>query len=349
MLVAWMCAAAVGTGSVGCAHHAGAIAGQMAEEAPEPLIRSTVETLGDEETQAAIAEVLASPEVQTATRELIGNVTDGTLDALTDEERAARLEAFSERFVARVSNALAGSIERDVGPALAQVMSRTLDQSLQRVLSEESTDRMAAAVSRVAQQSVVAMAAGMREELGPAMRATLREELVPALNEALAHPDTQRTIALTTRTLSREMVLGVQDAFAEIEARDPEHRTDTVITRLQDWAGEGSNTLQIILVLMVLGLLAMVAWQMHTTARAKAQEAQAHRREAAIVALTEALRNAQSRPETNELLDALERAFHGKRERAFLRDLLQRSRRGGGPGDEPGGGGGGGTPQPAGT
>ncbi|WP_157068760.1 hypothetical protein [Sandaracinus amylolyticus] len=317
----------------GCAHTAGAVAGEVAEEMPEPLIESTLDELGDEDTRRAFVEILSMPEVQDATAGLIGNVTDGTLDALSDEERAARIAEMSSRFVASVSDALADSLERDIGPAVAQTMSRALSASLRRILDEESTQAIAAAVARVAQESAVALAVAMRDELGPAMRA--------ALAEALQDPQTQAAIAVTTRTLSREMVLGVQDAFEQIERENPQ--TDTVLTRLQDAADEGTNTLQIVLVLAVLALLALVAWQVHTSARARAQEAQAQRREAAIVALTEALRNAQSRPESAELLESLERAFGRRRGREFLRELLERTRRG------PGGGGPGGPLEPAGT
>ncbi|UJR83423.1 hypothetical protein [Sandaracinus amylolyticus] len=311
----------------GCAHTAGTVAGEVAEEMPEPLIESTLDELRDEDTRRAFVEVLSNPEVQEATRALIANVTDGTLDALSDEERAARIADVSNRFVASVSDALAGSLERDIGPALAQTMSRALDASLRRILDEESTQRIAAAVSRVAQESAVALAVAMREEIGPAMRA--------ALTDAMHDPEAQRAIAVTMRTLSREVVLGVQDAFEEIEARDRAQRPDTPLTRIQDWAEEGAGTLQIVLVVAVLALLALVAWQVHTTARARAQEAQAQRREAAIVALTEALRNAQSRPESAQLLESLERAFGRRRGREFLRELLERSRRG--PGGGPGG------------
>lgn len=327
-----------GLGLAGCAHTAGAIAGeaaeQAAEEAPEPFITETIDTLSEPETRQKIADLLASPEVEEATRELIGNVTDGTLQALDDEARAARIGAVSARFVTRVSDAIADTLERDVGPALAQSMARALDASVREVLDEDTTGRVGEALATLAQRSAAALAIAVREELGPAMRTMIRDELVPAFREALDDPETQAAIARTTRTLSREAVLGVQDAFEEIERRSGHPaQEETILTRLQDWAGEGFDFMQLALLVLLVILLVLVAWLVRSTAKARAHEAQARAgaaqaksREAAIVALTESIRSSDS-PWSDELLALLEASFRDPAEAARLRAALERGRR----------------------
>lgn len=325
----------------GCAHHAGAIAGEMAGEVPEPLIQESLRTLGDEETRELIADVLGMPEVQDATRELIGSVTDGAIDALTEEERAARLSELSTAFVARVSDTLADVIERDIGPAVVQTLARALDASLRTILSDRTIERLSEAIGIVAQQSAAALAVAMREELGPAMRAALREDLGPALRDAMASPETQEVIADTTRTMSREMVLGVQDAFEEIEAREGSQQTNTILTRLQDVAGGGFDFLRVALIALALALLVALLFLVRAIARAREHEAEAHRREAAMVALTEAIKSTEDRPWSRELLDLLKDSFRDNEHADYLRDVLRRNRHlrvGGRSRDAPGGG-----------
>lgn len=338
ILCSALCSAIAGAALAGCAHTAGAIAGEVAgeaaAEAPEPFVTETVKALGDPETQRAIAELFASPAVQDATRELIGGVTDGTLAALTDEARAARLAELSERFVARVSDAIADTLERDVGPALAQAMGRTIDATLREILDERTTEQIGAAVAVVARESTAALALAVREELGPAMRATLRDELIPAMAEALEAPETQAAIARTTRTLSREAVLGVQDAFEQIERRSGHPaQEETILTRLQGWAGEGFDFMQLALLVLLVILLVLVAWLVRSTARARAREAEAQAgqaetrgRDAAIVALTEAIRKSES-PWSDDLLSLLSASFRDPEEAARLRAALERQRR----------------------
>lgn len=318
-------ALAAGAAVGGCAHQAGAIAGEVAEEMPEPLIQESLRTLSDEETRDLIARVLGMPEVRDATRELVGNVTDGMIDAMTDEERAARLAELAERFVARVGDTLADVMERDVAPVLAQTMSRALDASLRTLLSERSTDRIGEAIARLAREAAAAMALALREEIGPALRATLREDLAPALREALADPDVQGAIADTSRTMSRGVVLGIQDALEQIEERRGPEQTSTLLTRLQGLPST-SATFQYVAAGLALLLLLAIALLARAVARARAHEAEAQRREAAMIALAEAIKSAEDRPWSSELLDMLRQSLRDTEHGAYVRDVLRRHR-----------------------
>lgn len=319
-----MCIALLFIGA-GCAHQAGALAGAVAEEVPEPIITESLRTLSDEQTRRMMVEVLAMPEVRDATRELVGSVTDGTLDALASEERAARLSEVSEEFVQRISITLASVLERDIGPAMVRTLSEGLDASLRRILSEETQSQIASAVAGVAQESTAALAMAFRDELGPAMRAAWQSDVAPALESALTSPEARTLIVETSRTMSRGVVLGIQDAFEEIDARGG-RTPDTVLTRLQDAAGAGFGLLQWGLVVLLVALLVLFGFLVRATARAREHEAEAQKREAAIVALTEAIKSTENRPWSPELLDLLRESFRDSEHAAYLRDVLRRNR-----------------------
>src|SRR5690606_3044481 len=142
------------------------------------------------------------------------------------------------------------------------------DASLRQILDEETTSAIGDAAAAVAQRSTAALALAVREEVGPAMRAVIRDELVPALREALDDPETQETIARTTRTLTREAVLGVQHAFEAIERRAGHPpQEEPISTRLQGWAGEGFAFMPLALLVLLVVLLVLVAWLVRSTAK----------------------------------------------------------------------------------
>jgi hypothetical protein len=292
---------------------------------PEPLITESLRTLSEDQTREMVVDVLGMPEIREATRELIGHVTDGTIDALSEQSRADRLTEVSEQFVLRISTALASMLERDVGPAMVRTLSRGLDTSLRRILSEETQSQIGVAVARVAQQSTAALAVAVRDELGPAMRAAWENDVAPALRSELTNPETQLVIADTSRTMSRGVILGIQDAFEEIDARKG-RAPDTILTRLQEAAGAGFGVLQWGLVVLLIALLVLFGFLVRATAQARKHEAEAYRREAAIVALTEAIKSTESKSWSPELLDLLKASFRDSEHAAYIRDILRRNR-----------------------
>lgn len=297
----------------GCAHQARSIAGAIAEEVPEPFITEGLRTLSEEQTREMLVDVLGMPEIRVATRELVGSVTDGTIDALSDSSRAARLTDLSEQFVLRISTALSSVLERDIGPAMVRTLSQSLDSSLRHILSEETQNRIGMAVARVAQESTAALAMAIRDELGPALRSEL------------GSPEMQSAIVDTSRTMSRGVVLGIQDAFEEIDARHG-RTPDTILTRLQDAASTGFGLLQWGIVVLLIAFLILSGFLLRAIARAREHEAEAHRREAAIVAFTEAIKNTEGKPWSPELLDLLKESFRDSEHAVYLRDVLRRNR-----------------------
>lgn len=92
---------------------------------PGRLIRSSVRALGDDETKRLVASLLGAPEVRAATRALVASAADGMLDALEDEDRAAKLAAATGR-----------GIRDELGRALGDALRRELHHG---VLGEHFT------------------------------------------------------------------------------------------------------------------------------------------------------------------------------------------------------------------
>lgn len=291
----------------------GALAGEAGGALPEPVIEETLRTLDDEETQRQIIELLRRPGVQEATRELVANITDGTLDALSEEERAARITELADAFVLRIADA----VERDIGPAMTRAVAETLEESLRRALSEENAAALSETVTGIARQSTAALAVAVREELGPAMR--------DAFRDALDDPETRALISDASRVIARAMVLGVQDGFEEIEERAGPHQTDTVVTRLQEMAGEGFDLGQLLLFLILLAMLAVVIYLARSVVKERRGEAEAESREAALATLIAAIKSTEGRPWSPELTEMLQASLKDDEPSVYLRELLRKS------------------------
>lgn len=282
-----------------CGPAAARVATRVAEETPEPFIRETLDTLQDEEVRDLFVAVLATPEVREATRELVASVTDGTLDALTMEGRAARLDELTARYVGVVSRAIEEAFAERIGPSLEASAARTLDRGLERLLAEETMEGAGRATERLAERMTAAMMVAVRDELGPSVRSAvqddlgpalgdaLRQHLGPALRDSLTDPEMQAALGATTRIMAREATLGLQEAFQEIDAR--EHETPTVLTRVQHWAARETDLLQFILIAVLGGLVLLLLWLQRSAARARQREADARRQESTIDALRERL------------------------------------------------------------
>jgi hypothetical protein len=293
----------------------GAAIGEAAGAVPGPVIEGSLDELDNPETQRQIADVLSSPAYRDATDELLGNLTDGTLDALSDEERRARIAELTDHFVAKMGESLGQTMRRDFAPAIATIVARTMDESIEHALSEENQARLAAMIAAIAREAVAALATAVREELAPAVSELLRDEEVKG------------AVGEVTRQVARDIVLGLEDGFQEIERRDERgHRPETVLTRLQDFANEGVGWMQVGLVALVLLATALaVAW-IFAHRRGRTAQAEAARRELALVAMLEAMKSAEGTAWAPELRALLKKTFRDNEHAEYLRELLRKNR-----------------------
>ena len=306
----------------GCAHAMGELAGSAAATATPEVIHAGLTALDTAETRRQVLEILASPDVQKAAQLLMARLTDGTLDALTTGDRANRIATLSSWFVTHIAESVSRSLHTELGPEIAQVVSASVDASLQQALSPENQARIASTVAVLVQQSVTTLAASVNREMRPTMRAILREDLGPALRDALGDKPTQDALAGAMRVLTRQAVLGMQDAFVEIDAREKTGRgPPTLMSRLQVLAVDGSNLTRYVAAVLAVLVALLAVWLFRTRTRATHATREVERRQAALLSLSQALKATEGRPWSDELREVLENALRDDAKAEYLHEL----------------------------
>lgn len=265
----------------------GAIGEQAAAGATPAVIEGSLDTMAERENRTRLVQILGSPEVEDAARELSARVTDGTLAALTQEQRFERVTAATNAFIAKVSEAMSEQLHETVAPEIARTVAMSTDAAIRRALSGANLEQLGSAIALLAERAVTAILASVRAEI----RAMVREELGPALRDELRDPETQRVLGQTARTMSKQVVLGAQEGFETLNAREDAGRARaTVLTRLQDMTSRGNSMMTLVVVVLLLLVLVVGGWVARSWLRVRGALATAKTREVALVGELEALR-----------------------------------------------------------
>lgn len=99
---------------------------QAVTESTGAAIEQTLDELQSPEQQRQIAEILASPAMQRAQAELVAGLVDGALDALSEDQRRARIRALADQIAtaatAAMTEQLAKGIREDLAPVIAELV-----------------------------------------------------------------------------------------------------------------------------------------------------------------------------------------------------------------------------------
>ncbi len=281
----------------GCALSPGGVGRDIARAAPPAAINSTLRALNEEDNQRLVNQLLRSPEVHAATRSFAAEIADGALDTLTSTERQARIEAMSSRFVATVTRAALGGVaeglRRDLGPAMTAVMREAIATSMREALSagyQRDLERVAAGLTRVAVDTATrGVAEGIARDFGPAMRATLLD------------PQTVASIGDASRVLARGVVLGSNDAMAQIQAAQERGGRTSVLGRLTSLTEQGVRVVELVAAAAVALSVLLALWVLRLILRGRRMQAESEQNAASAVMFAEAIRAAEGKPWANEL------------------------------------------------
>lgn len=306
--------AAVMLVAAGCA----ATTRDVTREATSTALSTSLRTLNERPNQELIAQLMRSPEVHAAARQFAEEAADGTLALLTDPERAARVEAMTERYVGALVRAstrgLAEGIRRDLAPVMAETVRSTLHATMRDVFRESvqrDMERVAAGVTRATVGAATqAMAEGMRRDFGPMVRATLSDE--SNLREASA----------MARVLAREVVYGSNDALTQIQ-RDQERRgRPTFLSRITNMTEQGARIATAAAVLAVALIAGLGIWVWRLATRSRHVEAENERNAAAATMLAEAIRASEAKPWGNELTQLIQDRLQRESVTGLLDEVL---------------------------
>ncbi len=205
--------------STGCAHTAGAVGAEVAGQATPAAIGGAVEAMEDPDLRASLVELAGTPEVEQASARLIARLTDGALASLGDEDRAKRIGEAADLYVADLARSVGKAMHGAIGPEIVGIVSRSVDASLTRALSDDSLGRIGGAIDVLTRRTLSTLATALRDDLRPALVVMLREDIGPAIRDGLEDARTREANGATTRVVTREVMLGMQDAFERIDAR----------------------------------------------------------------------------------------------------------------------------------
>jgi hypothetical protein len=170
------------------------------------VVLTSLDTLAQE--QATLGTIASSPALQDAARKLSTAVVDGTLDALSAEDRAKLLETRTTALIEALTPVLANSIQQDIGPAVRQ----QLNQAIRQAVHEATTGPTQGRIERLAAGISQSIADVLLPQVGPAVGTALRTDILPALEDSLKRTILEDNNNLI-RTAVREGMTGLADAL----------------------------------------------------------------------------------------------------------------------------------------
>ncbi len=186
--------------ALGCAIEdtSGRVVSGVLRELNQPETREELDELGE-----------LVPSLEEAAREMAKGFLEGGVEALTDEERQARIEEATQRFVDAVSETLeeAGEV---VPERLRDELRKTVDALLDEALAEEHRRDAARLVQAVTNAALRAVADELRGPLGASIDHLLAQRVGPSVERVL-----REDIAPGTREVVRQALLGVNDALVD--------------------------------------------------------------------------------------------------------------------------------------
>jgi hypothetical protein len=296
--------------TAGCA----TTAKEASKAAAQTTVQTTLNELNDPHTRQLLAEVMNTPELQAAARNLAANVTQGAVDGLTQEEQLARIQEFSQNYVVALSSALAQGLHHDLSREIASLAAVSTDAAFRAALSgphRADMEALSAAVTRAASQ---AMATGIREDIGPALREVLARDVGPGLGSML-DDNLNGAIARTSRHISHAVLLGVNDAVPATSGPK--------IAAL----GLTLNAIGLLLFLSGLGLvlaIGLLVWGLRLRSRLRREHIEIERRDAGVLLLARAIKATENKPWAPELQETLRETVRDDEASDVLRETLRK-------------------------
>ena len=266
-------------------------------DATPVAIEAGLRAMNDPANQQRIQQMVSSPEMKAVERELMSGMVDGSLAALNDTDRAERIGELTSRYATGILQAFSREVAPQIGPAVSELVRSAIRGAMSEALKPDTHAGLAAAIS-----------SAMTRDLGPALQRVISENLAGGIAEALQKDEVSRALGETAHLVGREMVLGVNEGMARIQAAKPKGEP-SVLGSLESLVNKSSNIAIGItwvlgaVVLVLAGLLARLLMQ----ARKYRSESEAQVAGTRLIA--EARNLAEARAGSDELTAARENRF----------------------------------------
>lgn len=271
--------------ATGCA----ATTRNLAEEATAGAVEGSVDSLTARDKQEQIVGSLDEDLVEEATDRVVGGVVDGTLRSFDDP---ARREALREELQ---------SLAATFGGMGKQAMGDAIDETLARLSKPENRGALRTLVNDVTVTAVDGATERARTELA-------------GVDTSLLGP--------LARDLTKNAMLGVQDAIAEAQERKRSGAQPADQGNVLAAAGEAVKEGPDVLVMTVAGLggfgLALLLTILWASRKQRHMLRELHRRDDALLGLVAAMSGRSDRPSFGELESALASVLERRRGRPTL-------------------------------
>jgi len=269
----------------------------IARETVPIAIQSGLAAMDDPENKARMAALMSSPEMKQIEQELVSGVVDGSLAALSDESRLARIGELSSKYAGAMVAGIMRDVGPEIGPMVGSVMRNAVAGAMRQALAPENTQAIATAMTR---------------DLGPAFQKVLAENLAPGIAAALQDEQVRLALGETARVLGRQVVLGVNDGMAEIQANAPKGGEPSTLESLGTLAEKSGDMASLGMWALGALVVVMAALLVKLLMQAKKYKSEVEEREAATRLMTEARRASEGKPWSEELLGALEQQLRSQ-------------------------------------
>jgi hypothetical protein len=192
------------TFEVGCGATIRSAAKDATAAAVPTAVDQSLKAVQDPGVRERIVQVLGTPEIQKAIQELAASVARGASEGLTDEQAVAKTTQIASALVAAATRV-------GMDAALAEATSPENEQRIEQLATSAADAATRAAIR--------AMAAELPTTFGPAVATMMREDVAPGLRGLVSGPEMRDAMSRVAFELSRQAVLGSNQALAELEER----------------------------------------------------------------------------------------------------------------------------------
>jgi|GEM_PF-1588933 len=264
---------------------------------------ASLSLLEDPATRQRVAAALGTPEMQLALRELSSGLSQGVVKGLASDE----MNAHTQKLVGSFLHTFMVQLGREMNVAIDSAFATALSPRHRQQL-EQFTAGIVAAVMKGAAQEMrgsfgPALRQTMTEDVGPALAAMMRDDLAPEMARMIKSPEFKSALSETTREVSRQAVLGSNDALAELKEKRREHGGGIPLSFVGALF-EGRTWLLGALVVGVV-LAIPLAWLLRERRQARQFREEAERRTARTAALLGAMESAPEGAWSSHVLQLL--------------------------------------------
>lgn len=286
------------------------------------IVDSSLRELENPQNRQRLEHVLASPDVKTLQQELVADLLDGSLAALSEEQRSERVGELTARYTASVMKGFSREVIPQLAPMGTALVQGTMSDENQRAMQRFVGSMVQASVDPIIKKIADAEIArsvslAMTNELGPAIQQVLRDNLGPGLAQTLASPEMKRAMNDVAHDLGREMVLGVNEGLIKVQQSDVA-QDSSLLGSVSSMAHQGATATKLLPSALAAIVVALVVWVVRLLTQTRRYRTAEEQRIETTRVLTEAIRAAEGKPWSGELMTALEDRFRNDEE-ALLR------------------------------